>query len=80
MHKNKGLIRSIQKISNNKTFLTLGDHNFLILAQNQLLLRPIDVVAQGATNLFEDHEQKKWLVTKPLEFEPLSVWSPTKLP
>jgi hypothetical protein len=28
---------------------------------------------QGATNLFEDHDQKKWLVTEPLEFEPLHV-------
>jgi hypothetical protein len=38
-------------------------------------------VAQGATNLFEDHEQKKnWLVIEPLEFEPLNVWSPTNLP
>jgi len=32
--------------------LTLGGHNFLILAQNQLLQRPTNALAQGATKLF----------------------------
>jgi hypothetical protein len=35
-----------------------GVHNFFILVQNQLLLRPTNALAQWATNLLEDHDQK----------------------
>jgi hypothetical protein len=37
MHENEGLICSIQVLSNNKTPLTLGGHNCLILAKDQLM-------------------------------------------
>jgi hypothetical protein len=79
MHENEGLVCFIQKNSNNNTSLNLRGHNFLILVQNQLLSKPINVLAQGATNLFENMT-RKWLIIETLEFEPLSVQSWASLP
>ncbi len=50
MHENKSLMYSIQIFSNNKNPRTLGGHNFLILAQNQLLEKPINALAQEPPN------------------------------